>query len=133
MSDKDIVLVEGVRTPFVKSGTDAKDLTPQELGRQVMQALFKKLALEPSEVDEFIFGCVAQPAEAANVTRVAQINAGLPRMIDRRAFLDKCRLSPKPCIRSWPGKPSWWSLGAWRVCLLHRFFIIRRPSPFLVD
>ncbi len=71
MSDTDIVLVDGVRTPFVKSGTDAKELPAQELGRQVLQALFKKVAIKPTDVDEFIFGCVAQPHDAANVTRVA--------------------------------------------------------------
>lgn len=93
MSDKDIVLVDGVRTPFVKSGTTAKDLPAQELGRQVLQALFKRVAIKPSDVDEFIFGCVAQPHDAANVTRVAQINAGLPLDIPAHTTHRNCASS----------------------------------------
>jgi acetyl-CoA C-acetyltransferase/acetyl-CoA acyltransferase len=88
-----LVIAEGVRTPFVKSGSDAKDLSAAELGRQVMQALFKRAPVDPKEVDEIIFGCVAQPFDAANVTRVAQINAGLPLSISSYTVHRNCSSS----------------------------------------
>jgi acetyl-CoA C-acetyltransferase/acetyl-CoA acyltransferase len=75
---KELVIAEGVRTPFIKSGTDARDLSAADLGAQVMKALFERAPIKPSDVDELIFGCVAQPFDQANVTRVAQIQAGLP-------------------------------------------------------
>ena len=75
---KDLVIAEGVRTPFIKSGTETKDLSAADLGSQVMKALLERAPVKPSEIDEIIFGCVAQPFDQANVTRVAQIKAGLP-------------------------------------------------------
>jgi len=88
-----LVIAEGVRTPFLKSGSDAKDLSAAELGRQVLQALFKRAPVDPKEVDEIIFGCVAQPFDAANVTRVAAINAGLPLSIPAYTVHRNCSSS----------------------------------------
>ena len=34
---KNIVLVEGVRTPFLMSGTDYKDVMPHDLARAAIQ------------------------------------------------------------------------------------------------
>ncbi len=88
-----LVILEGVRTPFLKAGSDAKDLSAAELGKQVLQALFKKAPLDPAAVDEIIFGCVAQPFDAANVTRVAQIKAGLPLSIPSYTVHRNCSSS----------------------------------------
>jgi acetyl-CoA C-acetyltransferase/acetyl-CoA acyltransferase len=44
-------------------------------------------------VDEIIFGCVAQPFDAANVTRVAQIKAGLPLSIPAYTVHRNCSSS----------------------------------------
>ena len=89
----ELVIVDGVRTPFLKSGSDAKDMPAAELGRQVMQAVFKKLPIAPQEVDEVIFGCVAQPFDQANVARVAAINAGLPWSIPAYTVHRNCSSS----------------------------------------
>ncbi len=75
---KEIVIAEGVRTPFIRSGGEAKAMQAWDFGSVVMKALLEKTGLDPKELDEIIFGCVAQPFDAANVTRVAQIRAGLP-------------------------------------------------------
>ena len=90
---QELVILDGVRTPFIKSGSDAKDLSAADLGRQVLQALFKKVPVDPNLVNEFIFGCVAQPFDAANVTRVAQINAGLPISIPAYTVHRNCSSS----------------------------------------
>lgn len=91
--DRTLVIAEGVRTPFLKAGSEAKDMGAAELGRQVLQALFKRVPVDPAEVDEIIFGCVAQPFDAANVTRVAQINAGLPLSIPSYTVHRNCSSS----------------------------------------
>ena len=36
---KNVVLVEGVRTPFLMSGTDYKDLMPHDLQRAALQSV----------------------------------------------------------------------------------------------
>ena len=88
-----LVIVDGVRTPFIKSGAEVREAGAAELGRQVLQALFKRVPVDPREVDEIILGCVAQPFDAANVTRVAQINAGLPLSIPSYTVHRNCASS----------------------------------------
>jgi acetyl-CoA acetyltransferase family protein len=88
-----LVIVEGVRTPFLKSGSDAKDLSAAELGKQILQALLKKIPLNPAEIDEIIFGCVAQPFDQANVARVAHIKSGLPLSIPSYTVHRNCSSS----------------------------------------
>jgi acetyl-CoA acetyltransferase family protein len=73
------VIVEGVRTPFCKAGTELAALAADELGRVAVNALLTRTGLDPRLVDEVIFGCVAQPADAANVARVIALRAGIPK------------------------------------------------------
>ncbi len=93
MSQPILVIAEGVRTPFLKSGTDAKEASAGEMARQVLQALLKRVSVDPQEIDEIIFGCVAQPFDQANVARVAQINSGLPLSIPAYTVHRNCASS----------------------------------------
>jgi acetyl-CoA acetyltransferase family protein len=76
-----MVIVDGVRTPFSKMGTDLARLGPEELGRIVVSSLLTKTGLNPALIDEVIFGCVGQPADAANVARVIALRAGIPEHV----------------------------------------------------
>jgi len=76
-----LVIVDGVRTPFCKAGTELATLGAEELGRMAVSALLARTAFDLALVDQVIFGCVAQPAEAANVARVIALRAGLPESI----------------------------------------------------
>ncbi len=73
------VIVAGLRTPFAKAGTDFSDLAADELGRAAANALLTRTGLDPRLIDEVIFGCVAQPADAANIARVIALRAGVPK------------------------------------------------------
>src|SRR5580765_7157723 len=81
MTDKRLVIVDGVRTPFAKAGTDLASAGADELGRIAVNALLTQTGLDPALVDEVIFGCVAQPVDAANVARVIALRAGIPESI----------------------------------------------------
>jgi len=76
-----LVIIEGVRTPFSKMGSDLARLGPEELGRIAVSALLTKTGLNPALIDEVIFGCVGQPADAANVARVIALRAGIPEHV----------------------------------------------------
>jgi acetyl-CoA C-acetyltransferase/acetyl-CoA acyltransferase len=76
-----LVIVDGVRTPFCKMGTDLARLGAEELGRIAVGALLTRTGLDPEWIDQVIFGCVAQPAEAANVARVIALRAGIPQRV----------------------------------------------------
>ena len=80
MKNSRLVIVDGVRTPFCKAGTELASLGADELGRIAVNALLTRTGLDPELVDEVIFGCVAQPADATNVARVIALRAGIPEI-----------------------------------------------------
>ena len=77
-TDQPIYIVDGVRTPFAKMGTAFADTDAVELGRVAVAELFAKTGMDPATIEEVIFGCVAQPADAANIARVIALRAGVP-------------------------------------------------------
>jgi len=72
------VIIDGVRTPFSKSGTVFKETPAEELGRLAVHELIERTALDPKIVDEVIVGTVSQMVDRANVARVIALRAGLP-------------------------------------------------------
>ncbi len=87
---KRIVVVDGVRTPFLKAGSVAREVPAYELGRQAVVALLNKLNLKPNVVDEVVIGCVGNPPEAANVARVIALRAGLDQSTPARTVSRNC-------------------------------------------
>jgi acetyl-CoA acyltransferase len=75
---RDVVLVDGVRTPYAKAGTELKDVSAAELGRVVLTELLARTDFDPAGLDQVIFGNIAQPPDAVNVSRVAALKAGVP-------------------------------------------------------
>jgi acetyl-CoA acetyltransferase family protein len=78
MNPPRLVIVDGIRTPFCKAGTTLASLGADELGRIAVDALLTQTGLDPALIDEVIFGCVSQPAEASNIARVIALRAGIP-------------------------------------------------------
>jgi acetyl-CoA acyltransferase len=78
-SDRDVVLVEGVRTPFAKADTKLKTVHPAELGRTALKELLAKTNIDPKEVDEVIIGNAGNPPDAVNISRVIALNSGIPK------------------------------------------------------
>jgi acetyl-CoA acetyltransferase family protein len=76
-----IYIVDGVRTPFAKSGTDLADYDASELGKTAVSLLLARSGIDTGKIDEVIFGCAAQPAEAPNVARVIALRAGIPEPV----------------------------------------------------
>jgi acetyl-CoA acetyltransferase family protein len=76
-----VYIVDGIRTPFAKAGTTVAEIEAVELGKTVVSQLMARSGIDPSRIEEVIFGCVSQPPEAANVARVIALRAGLPESI----------------------------------------------------
>lgn len=79
MSDRDVVIVDGVRTPFAKSGSKLAKVHPAELGRVALRELIERTNVDVNLVDEVIIGNTGNPADAVNVGRVVALNAGIPQ------------------------------------------------------
>ena len=73
------VIIDGVRTPFVKAAGHLNQTPAPELGRLAVRELLYRCDLNPDQVDELVAGNVASPPEAANVARVIALRAGIPK------------------------------------------------------
>ena len=75
---KPLYIIAAVRTPFARAGTSLASLDAVDLGKAAVSALLARSGIDPQRVDETIFGCVGQPANAQNIARVIALRAGLP-------------------------------------------------------
>lgn len=75
---RDVVIVDGVRTPFAKAGSKLKDIHPAELGRVALKQLINQTNLDVNLVDEVIIGNTGNPADSVNISRVIALNSGIP-------------------------------------------------------
>lgn len=78
MSDRDVVIVEGVRTPFAKAGTVLKNVHAADLGKAALKELIAKTNLDVNQVEEVIIGNAGNPVDAVNISRVVALGAGIP-------------------------------------------------------
>lgn len=76
--NKEIVIVDGVRTPIGNFGGALKDVTNQKLGALVVQEVLKRTSIDARLIEEVIFGCVGQYSDATNLSRVISLMAGIP-------------------------------------------------------
>ncbi len=85
-----LVIISGVRTPFSKAGTALAKLSAADLGAAAVKALLARTPIDPALLSEVIFGCVGQPADAANVARVIALRAGLPQSVPAATVHRNC-------------------------------------------
>jgi acetyl-CoA acetyltransferase len=74
---KKVVLIDGARTPFLRSGTDYMDLMSYELCRFAIKGLLEKTGIEPKIVDRVMMGTTISNVKTGNVAREAALTAGL--------------------------------------------------------
>jgi len=87
---RDVVLIDGYRTPFAKAGTALKEVHAAELGRIAVSEMLARTGVDPSEIDEVILGNVAGPAESTNIARVVALMAGIPEKVPAYTVQRNC-------------------------------------------
>merc|ERR1719219_1263830 len=65
--DKNMVLVDGVRTPFLMSSTDYKSLMPHDLQRMALMGLVNKTGIDRNIVEYICTGNVIQEVKTSNL------------------------------------------------------------------
>lgn len=78
MSGERIAIVEGIRTPFCRSGGVLRDMEADDIGAYIVQELLARTEISPEKVDELVFGNVIQPPPLANIARIVAVKGGLP-------------------------------------------------------
>jgi acetyl-CoA acyltransferase len=76
---REVVIVEGVRTPVGRKNGPLKDIRPDDLAAATLKELVNRAGINPEIIDDVILGCVTQSGEqAGDIARVAALIAGFP-------------------------------------------------------
>jgi acetyl-CoA acyltransferase len=88
-----VAVVAGLRTPFVKMGTDFKSLSALDLGQMVVRELLQRTELDPRELDAVVYGQVVPSLVGPNIAREIVLGLDLPRSIDAFSVSRACATS----------------------------------------
>jgi len=78
-SMRDAVIIDAVRTPVGRHGGALSGIRPDDLAALIIREITHRTGLDPSEIEDVIFGCTNQAGEDnRNVARMASLLAGLP-------------------------------------------------------
>ena len=75
---KEVVIVSAVRTPVGKFQGSLQSFSAPQLGALVVREAVRRAAIEASQIDECILGCVVQAGLGQNPARQAALYGGLP-------------------------------------------------------
>ena len=79
---RDAVIVEAVRTPVGKRNGGLSSVHPADLSAMVLQALAARTGIDPSVIEDVIWGCVSQVGEQTfDIARTAVLSAGWPEHV----------------------------------------------------
>jgi acetyl-CoA acyltransferase len=88
---RDAVIVEAVRTPVGRRNGAYKDTHPVDLSAHILTSLAERTGIDPTVVDDVIWGVVSQVGEQAmNVGRNAVLGAGWPESIPGTSVDRQC-------------------------------------------
>lgn len=72
------LLIDGVRTPFLRSNGAFAQVSPYQLASQAIVGLVNKTGIDPKEIGHVAVGCVVPPPKTPNVARESALAAGIP-------------------------------------------------------
>jgi acetyl-CoA acyltransferase len=81
LAGRPVFIVDGARTPFLRSGTGFADLLAYELGTRAVAGLLAKSDLDPGRVDRLVFGTVIQEPRTSNLAREIVLASSLPNTV----------------------------------------------------
>lgn len=110
---KNLVLVDGVRTPFLMSSTDYKGLMPHDLQRYALLGLIDKTGIDRNIVEYICSGTVIQEVKTANIAREAMLGAGFSDRIPAHTVTMAC-ISANQAMTTCAGLMS---AGVYDVCI----------------
>ena len=93
-----VAIVAGLRTPFLKQGSEYQDLTARQLGQLVVRELLQKIDINKNEVQQVVYGQVIPSPKAPNIAREVVMGANLPVQIDAYSVSRACATSYQSCV-----------------------------------
>jgi len=90
VDSKPIYIVDGARTPFLKSKNRPGPFAASDLATQAGRALLMRQPFRPDELDEVILGCAAPSVDEVNIGRVAALRMGCGQKVPGWTVMRNC-------------------------------------------
>ncbi|HEX2566373.1 MAG TPA: acetyl-CoA C-acetyltransferase [Burkholderiales bacterium] len=90
MLPRPVYVVDGARTPFLKSKNRPGPFSAADLATQAGRALLMRQKFEPRELDEVILGCAAPSVDEVNIGRVAALRMGCGEKVPGWTVMRNC-------------------------------------------
>ena len=90
MLAKPVYVVDGARTPFLKSRNRPGPFSAADLATQAGRVLLARQRFSPGELDEVILGCAAPSVDEVNIGRVAALRMGCGEKVPGWTVMRNC-------------------------------------------
>src|SRR3954462_6237754 len=90
MYAKPIYVVDGARTPFLKSKNRPGPFSAADLATQAGRSLLMRQRFAPEALDEVILGCAAPSVDEVNIGRVAALRMGCGQKVPGWTVMRNC-------------------------------------------
>ena len=87
---KAIYIVDGARTPFLKSRNRPGPFSASDLATAAGKSLLVRQPFAPNELDEVILGCAAPSVDEVNIGRVAALRMGCGQKVPGWTVMRNC-------------------------------------------
>jgi acetyl-CoA C-acetyltransferase len=87
---RDVFVVDGARTPFLKAKTGLGPFTGSDLAVNAGRALLLRQPFEPDAFDEVIVGAAMPSADEANIARVVSLRLGCGEKVPAWTVMRNC-------------------------------------------
>jgi acetyl-CoA C-acetyltransferase len=87
---KPIYVVDGARTPFLKSKNRPGPFSAADLATQAGRTLLMRQKFAPDQLDEVILGCAAPSVDEVNIGRVAALRMGCGQKVPGWTVMRNC-------------------------------------------
>lgn len=78
---RDVYIVDGARTPFLKARGKPGKLSASDLAINVGRELLARQPIQASDIDEVVLGCMMPSADEANIARVVALRLGCGKSV----------------------------------------------------
>jgi acetyl-CoA acyltransferase len=96
--ERRVAIVDGLRTPFVKSGTDFRDLSALDLSSAVVNELLQRAGIEGGQVDQVVYGSVIPDLTGPNLAREVVLRTDMPQSVDAYSVTRACATSTQALV-----------------------------------
>ncbi len=87
---KAIYIIDGARTPFLKSRNKPGPFAASDLATMAGRAVLTRQPFEPTELDEVILGCASPSVDEVNIGRVVALRMGCGQKVPGWTVMRNC-------------------------------------------